>query len=136
MRYRIADGKIIRSENAAKTHHQKSKELVRIIQVLPHVARSLDFGCGKLRYLSDLIETTDQLYVTDSEIQLGRDQRLCGVKTSILQLARSSNAWSVLSLKQLYSGILTFDRIFCFNVLQVIPSPQLRQRSSIGYLAF
>jgi hypothetical protein len=128
MRYRVSGDKVIRSENAAKTHHQKSKELVRLIEALPHVARSLDFGCGKLRYLSNLIETTDHLYVTDSDVQLGRDQRLFGVNTSIRQLARGSNAWAILPLNELYSGILTFDRIFCLNVLQVIPSPRLRQK--------
>lgn len=127
MRYRLPGGKIVRSENAAKTHHQKSKELIRLIRALPHVPRSLDFGCGKLRYLPDLVETTDQLYVTDSDVQLTRQQQLFGERTSIQALSRNSNAWSAISLKEFYSDQLTFDRVFCLNVLQIIPSPRLRQ---------
>jgi hypothetical protein len=127
MRYRLAGGEIIRSENAAKTHHQKSKELLRLLSRFQRVARTLDFGCGKLRYLSEILDTTDHLYVTDSEVQLTRTQRLFGQMTSIRDLVRLSNAWSVLSLKELYCGDVRFNRIFCLNVLQVIPFRPLRQ---------
>lgn len=126
MRYRLAGGRVVRSENAAKTHHQKSKELVRLVESLDHVSSTLDFGCGKLRYLDEISATTDHLYVTDSDVQLNRQQRLLDQTTSIVELARSSNKWSALSLKHLYAGRLRFDRIFCLNVLQIIPSGRLR----------
>jgi 2-polyprenyl-3-methyl-5-hydroxy-6-metoxy-1,4-benzoquinol methylase len=120
-------GQVVRSENAAKTHHQKSKELVRLVESLDHVSSTLDFGCGKLRYLDEISATTDHLFVTDSDVQLNRQQRLLDQTTSIVELARGSNKWSALSLKHLYAEHFRFDRIFCLNVLQIIPSPRLRR---------
>ena len=69
MRYRVRHI-VIKSENAAKPASQKSEYCESVIRALPSVKTSFDFGCGKLRYLNVILETTEILMVVDSEIQL------------------------------------------------------------------
>jgi hypothetical protein len=45
MRYKLASGIEIRTENAAKPESQPSKFLLALIGTLPHVASTFDYGC-------------------------------------------------------------------------------------------
>ena len=67
MRYKLASGIEIRTENAAKPESQPSKFLLDLIANLPHVASTFDYGCGKLRYQRAIADTTDVLAIVDSE---------------------------------------------------------------------
>jgi len=122
MRYKIAGGIEIRSENAAKPESQPSKFLLELLHELPHVSSTFDFGCGKLRYQRAIMETTNTLAAIDSEIQVSRTQVLRGEETSIRNLYKRSNRVQVYNEVEFQKLNIHFDRGFCINVLSVIPS--------------
>jgi hypothetical protein len=93
MRYKLASGIEIRTENAAKPESQQSKFLLDLFGNLQHVASTFDYGCGKLRYQRAIAETTDMFSLVDSEIQLSRLQVLRGKETSIRDIYKQSNAY-------------------------------------------
>jgi hypothetical protein len=93
MRYKLASGIEIRTENAAKPESQPSKFLLDLIANLPHVASTFDYGCGKLRYQRAIANTTDVLAIVDSEVQLSRLQVLRQRETSIRNLLNSQTAY-------------------------------------------
>lgn len=128
MRYNLRNSVLIRSENAAKSHLQKSAHLVGYLEKLPKVEISLDYGCGKLRYLQEIMAISDHVVVVDSAVQLERIQRLPGHKyCSIYDLAVLSNQWSVCTIKDISMHYGRYDAIFCLNVLQVVPLRKIRQ---------
>lgn len=126
MHYRLPGGAIVRSENAAKPERQKSSYFVAILSKLAPVERTLDYGCGKLRYLEDLLLTTEELYVTDSDIQLTRGQILFGCRGNIIDFLRPRNHVHVIGLKKFNEVRDFFDRVILANVLQVVPMVRLR----------
>lgn len=121
MRYRITSKIEVRSENAAKPYSQSSRFLRRIIAGLPQVSTTFDYGCGKLRYYNDIVETTNTLSVVDSNIQITRQQLIFGRKSSITEYFDLSNRVSVLDLERFAERPSKFERGFCINVLSVIP---------------
>lgn len=121
MHYKIAADIIIKSENAAKPKSQVSSHLRSLLEHLPPVSASLDYGCGKLRYCNAILDKTDTLAIVDSEIQLSRVQKLDGVTTTIRDALRRSNRISVFNDVEFTGSSLRFDRAFCINVLSVIP---------------
>lgn len=128
MRYKLADGIEIRTENAAKPESQQSKFMLRLLSGLPHVATTFDYGCRKLRYQRVIADTTDVLALIDSEIQLSRMQVLRHKETSIRGVFKQSNRVQVYSDVQFQELASQFDRGFCINVLSVIPSYARRRR--------
>jgi hypothetical protein len=128
MRYKLASGIEIRTENAAKPESQPSTFLLDLIASLPHVGSTFDYGCGKLRYQRAIADTTDVLAVVDSEIQLSRLQVLRGKETSIRNLFRQSNRMEVYNDVEFHELNTRFERGFCINVLPVIPSYSRRRR--------
>jgi hypothetical protein len=128
VRYRVEGGVLIKTENAAKSFHQRSKHLTNIIESLPPVSKTSDYGCGKLRYLDTILPTTETLAVVDSTIQLFRPQMLVGAFGSINEQMATSNRITALDLKQFRTIAGEFDRGFCINVLSVIPIPSVRVR--------
>jgi hypothetical protein len=128
MRYKLASGIEIRTENAAKPESQPSKFLLDLITNLPHVASTFDYGCGKLRYQRAIADTTDVLAIVDSEVQLSRLQVLRGKETSIRNIYKQSNRIHVYSDIEFQEINTRFQRGFCINVLSVIPSYARRRR--------
>jgi hypothetical protein len=128
MRYKLASGIEIRTENAARPESQPSTFLLDLIASLPHVGSTFDYGCGKLRYQRAIADTTDVLAVVDSEIQLSRLQVLRGKETSIRNLFRQSNRMEVYNDVEFHELNTRFERGFCINVLPVIPSYSRRRR--------
>jgi len=128
MRYKLASGIEIRTENAAKPESQPSRFSVDLIAELPHVGSTFDYGCGKLRYQRAIADTTDVLAVVDSEIQLSRLQVLRGKETSIRSLFKQSNRIEVYNDVEFQELNTRFERGFCINVLPVIPSYSRRRR--------
>lgn len=121
MRYKFRGNVILRTENAAKPASQASKYLSSMIQALPTVESSVDYGCGKLRYLGPMLETSGRLTLVDSEIQLSRMQKVHGSVTDIRSWVASSNRISVFNTEDFALKGGTFDRGFCINVLSAIP---------------
>lgn len=128
MRYKLTAGVVIKSENAAKPAAQPSQFLVELINALPAVATSFDYGCGKLRYMNSVLSTTDMLALIDSDIQLSREQIICGTKTSVRALARRSNRLRAYSVPEFTRTSDVYDRAFCINVLSVIPFQVARRQ--------
>jgi hypothetical protein len=126
MRYKLASGIVIKTENAAKSETQQSKFLLCLIHQLPRVASTFDYGCGKLRYQNKIGETTDMLALVDSEIQLSRLQVLRGQKGSIRHNFTHSNQISVYNDVEFAIDRRKYERGFCINVLSVIPSYKIR----------
>lgn len=126
MRYRIAGGIEIRTENAAKPESQQSKFLLKLLREIPHVGSAFDYGCGKLRYQRAIIERTDTLALVDSEVQLSRTQRVLGREISIRNLCKQSNRIQVFNDEEFENLDTQFDRGFCINVLSAIPSYRRR----------
>lgn len=121
MHYSLGNGIVIKTENAAKPRVQASRVLSDVIARLDRVTKSFDYGCGKLRYLEPVLSTTDTLTLVDSEIQLGRIQRINGDVTTIRDTARQSNCLSAVNVLKFSRMREDFDRAFCINVLSVIP---------------
>jgi hypothetical protein len=128
MRYKLASGIEIRTENAAKPESQPSKFLLNLLANLPQVASAFDYGCGKLRYRGAIADTTDELAVVDSEVQLSRLQVLHGKETSIRDIFKQSNRIHVYSDVEFQKVSRRFERGFCINVLSVIPSYARRRQ--------
>ncbi len=128
MRYKLASGIEIRTENAAKPESQSSKFLCNLISALPHVPSSFDYGCGKLRYQKAIADTTDALALIDSEVQLSRMQVLRGRETWIRDMYKQSNRIRVYNDIEFQSTSMLFERGFCLNVLSVIPSYRRRRQ--------
>lgn len=126
MRYRIPKHGIIRSENAAKPVAQKNKFLLELISELTPVENTVDYGTGKLRYLTEILHTTNQLTVVDSLVQLERGQVLHGKTCSIRDFAETRNTIRALNTKEFIELSDEFDRAFLLNVLQIIPIPNIR----------
>lgn len=116
----------MRSENAAKTECQKSAYFSRLLQQLAPVKRTLDYGCGKLRYLHEISSMSDELYVTDSDVQLSRTQIINGVYTSIIEAVEDRNHVHLIHLRDFNQMPEYFDRVVLANVLQVVPIIALR----------
>jgi len=89
MRYEIVSGVVIKTENAAKPASQSSGFLKSLLGTLPRVSTSIDYGCGKLRYLDAILEKTDFLTLVDSEIQLSR------IQTRLQQCCRKSDEGTI-----------------------------------------
>jgi hypothetical protein len=128
MRYKLASGIEVRTENAAKPESQPSQFLLDLIANLPHVESSFDYGCGKLRYQRAIADRTNLLAVVDSEIQLSRLQVLRGKETSIRNIYKQSNRIQVYNDIEFQKLNTRFSRGFCINVLSVIPSYARRRQ--------
>lgn len=128
MHYNLPGGRLVKSENAAKPSSQRSRYLTSLLSELPKCGRTLDYGCGKLRYREILLKTTEHLALVDSEVQISRTQTLDGQKTSIRKLLLASNSTSVFNPAEFSASSGLYDRAFCINVLSAIPVLDMRRR--------
>lgn len=126
MRYRVG-GSLVRSENAAKPVQQKSEFVRRLLLSLPNVEKTLDYGCGKLRYISEIAERSLEVFLLDSHLQLYRQQQIAGKRTSVAEIASTSNAIHIFDLKAASRSRALFNRVTCVNVLSAIPIPAIRE---------
>lgn len=93
----------------------------------PSVGNALDFGCGKLRYASELAARSAALTLVDSEEQLSRVQLLCGEPTTVRDYVRRH--WPhgrVLSTNEFARHACRYDFVLCANVLPVIANRRVR----------
>lgn len=121
MRYTI-QGQIIKSENAAKPHNQKSKVIDEYLLSKAGNDTVLDYGCGKLRYADSLIKIGNKVTFVDSEVQLNRVQIIRGEKTNIPEyIKRNYPGCEAISIEKIESHAIRYDLITCTNVLSAIP---------------
>ncbi len=127
MRYFIKGGIEIRTENSAKPDSQSSRFIRGEILKLRKVNQSLNYGSGKLRFLSDMSLVSDSIVLTDSLIQIERIQSISGFySTNYKEFITGRNNVSVVNLKDLRGLSEIFDRAYCLNVLPVVPFPAIR----------
>jgi SAM-dependent methyltransferase len=127
MHYKLAPGIIVKSENAAKPDTQASAFVKTLLADLSPVSSTFDYGCGKLRYKSAILKSTETLTLVDSKIQLSRKQKLLGKDNTIFDLAQRSNHLSAQTIEQFESSPTVYDRGFCINVLSVVPFKSVRR---------
>jgi 2-polyprenyl-3-methyl-5-hydroxy-6-metoxy-1,4-benzoquinol methylase len=126
MHYQINDV-IIRSENAAKSPKQQSKEILEWLKSQDKIKRAIDYGCGKLRYSKELGEKCEELFVLDSKIQLERTQVIFDEKTNIIDYVKSNMSnTKVMPVENLGGLKVKFDIVLCANVLSAIPKTKDR----------
>jgi len=128
MRYRVESDILVRTENAAKPDAQGSAYLRAMLTDLVPVEHSFDYGCGKLRYREEMLRCTKTLALVDSEIQLSRQQKLCGERTSIRETVQGVNHIGAYNPSEFRRLSTRFNRGFCINVLSVIPIISVRER--------
>ena len=121
MHYKVS-GNIIKSENAAKPYMQKSKHVFHYLKSQDKVDRSLDFGCGKLRYSDALVSMSKKVTFVDSNIQLSREQIIRGERTTVKDyVLKHYPHCNVVPYEDNESHIAEYNFITCLNVLSAIP---------------
>lgn len=121
MRYDIS-GKLLKSENAAKPHSQKSGVVVDYLLSHSNKKNILDYGCGKLRYSDTLINLSSNITFVDSEIQLSRQQMVRGTKTTVHDyVSKNYSNCRTLSVEKISEHDSRYELITCTNVLSAIP---------------
>lgn len=126
MRYISRAFGVIRSENAAKPRSQSSRFTRDYLVSLPIVESAADYGCGKARYLPEMISRSHKLSLVDSSTQLNRVQQIEGSAASLVDVLSSRNDVNCLSTKDFIECGGAFDRVFCLNVLSAVPFPTIR----------
>lgn len=128
MHYKLSSGVVIKTENAAKPESQSSAYLNSLLAELSPVSSAFDYGCGKLRYCSQILDKTDTLAIVNSEIQLARTQTIRGRKCSISELLDGSNCINVYTELEFQHLRKQFNRGFCINVLSIVPFLSTRRQ--------
>lgn len=127
MHYKINDH-LIKSESAARSYLQKSKQLVEIINSLDKVDDILDYGCGKLRYSLELRKKCNNLVLIDSAEQINKKQIIHGVNTSVKDYVNNYMADTLLYETSNVSKVnKQFDFILFANVLNSIPCQETQE---------
>ena len=121
MRYTIS-GNTLRSENAARSHMQKSHQVVDYLLSKGTVDNILDYGCGKLRYSDTLLALSDNITFVDSEIQLSRQQIIRSERTSVSDYISSNyEKCKSIPIEKISEHKEKYKLITCTNVLSAIP---------------
>lgn len=127
MRYKVA-GREIRTENTAKPVSQASAPLINWLKEQSRFRRTLDYGCGKLRYARVLAENSKSLTLVDSAVQLDREQIIDGERTTIRRYADRWPHARVMEVQEFLCDDRSFDFVLCANVLSAIPSRSARSK--------
>ncbi|PAU53562.1 methyltransferase domain-containing protein [Pseudomonas sp. PICF141] len=121
MRY-LVNGTLIRSENAAKPHTQKSKPVEDYLLCRGKAHSILDFGCGKLRYSDTLTKIATSVTFVDSQIQLSRKQIIRDEQTSVTEfVSKNYPHCKTVPFEKLQEHQEQYNLITCTNVLSAIP---------------
>jgi 2-polyprenyl-3-methyl-5-hydroxy-6-metoxy-1,4-benzoquinol methylase len=127
MHYQIHD-MVIQSENAAKPESDAAMPLVRWLAQRDHTPSALDYGCGKLRYTHHLARRSTRIGICDSYVQLTREQKIHGRRTSVRTFAEGR--WPRCRIHVLEDFLRAqphrYDFILCANVLSAIPCRRIR----------
>jgi hypothetical protein len=88
----------------------------------------VDFGCGQLRNLKELLKYFPHLYLVDTEYQLTKKHNFNGQMLTIREFIEMNHALksiSVLTSQEFADSPISADIIFSINVLDVTP-PRVR----------
>jgi len=121
MHYKI-NNHLIKSESAARSYLQKSKQLVEMIDTQEKVENILDYGCGKLRYALELKKKCRNLVLIDSSAQINKKQIIHGVNTTVKDYVKDFMTDTFLfEINEIDKIGHRFDFILFANVLNSIP---------------
>jgi 2-polyprenyl-3-methyl-5-hydroxy-6-metoxy-1,4-benzoquinol methylase len=127
MHYEV-DGKLISSELTARPRPLASRSLMAFLSTFSRVERVADYGCGKLRYASQLAAMAESLTLVDSDVQLERRQIIDGKPATVRTLAR--RLWPLVEIETITefrsNKCPKFDFVLCANVLSAIPDEAAR----------
>ena len=130
MKY-VVRSKTIASEVTAKPPRQASAYLLRVLREQPKVARAVDYGCGRLRYVRALARMADGLTIVDSADQLDRITTIRGMNTTVRHSAQRS--WPDIRIETVVEfrdrATPKFGFALCANVLSAIPSRAERAKA-------
>lgn len=107
--------------------HRKSKRIVRFIRSLKPGGSCVDYGCGKLRHIHEMLAVFDRVTVVDSSAQIDKEQMIHGELTNIRKFTKNFG-----SRVQSYATHETakirrrHDWTFIINVLSAIPYHRAR----------
>lgn len=129
MHYKI-NNILIKTEYAAKSPYQTSKNVLKWIATQDPTNFALDFGCGKLRYSTTLARRCRKLTLVDSGVQINRTQKIGHRVTTVREYVREHlpNA-RVLSRSQFERDKRKYSLAICINVLSAIPSEKSRSKA-------
>jgi len=131
VRYRIR-GFEVRSENAAKSHHQISHGLATWLSRNVRGGAVLDYGCGRLRYVQYLARRAEVVGLVDSDVQFDRPFSV-GRRLTTVRL-EAKRRWPFCRVYSIQDFLVRgpterYDFILCANVLSAIPSRRVRSDS-------
>lgn len=127
MRY-AAKGHTVDAEHAALSSERGAKWLLDWIALLDPAYRTLDFGCGRLRYSLPLAMRCKSVTIVDSQRQFDRRMTIHGVKASIPEyVASHKNKISTKTVEE-FEDEDTYDFSLCVNVLSAVPSQRARNK--------
>lgn len=128
MRYYIRNGVEIRSENSAKPATQSSSFIERCIESQTPVRLAANYGSGKLRFLNSMTNVSQILTLVDSTIQSERTQSLHNLaNVRYRSFLDGRNSIEVITTKDFIQRKSFFDRVYCLNVLAIVPIPAIRR---------
>jgi SAM-dependent methyltransferase len=120
----------IHSDRAALPSNRKSKRFLAFLSRLGRHESCLDYGCGKLRHLEEMLSIFAFLTVVDSTAQLMKSQRIHGTETTIENFcARFEGRVRAFRLESTSQIKRRHDWAFLNNVLSAIPFRRERIRA-------
>ena len=126
MKYCI-NGLVIHSDRAALPSVRKSKRFLAFIGKIGKQVSGVDYGCGKLRHLHEMLDVFDFLTVVDSDAQLTKVQQVHGIKTTVEKYcSRYRGRVKVLRICEALAFKDTHDWVFLNNVLSALPESHAR----------
>lgn len=126
MKY-LVDGLEIHSDRAAIPSGRKSKRFMQFLSRLKKFKTCVDYGCGKLRHIHELLEVFDTVTVVDSEVQLNKLQVIHGFETTVASFCQKFSGRVMAHRIADVSKIRRrHDWAFLNNVLSAIPNRSAR----------
>lgn len=120
-------GNTVCTERTAKPKKQASSYLSFWIRNHAQVHSALDYGCGRLRYASDLASIASSVTLVDSDEQLSRTQTLGGSQTTLRDYVNAQmHGTRLQSIREFYADERKYDFVLCANVLPMIPNARVR----------
>lgn len=129
MKY-LVDGFEIHSDRAAIPSCRKSNRLVKFLSKLNASSACVDYGCGKLRHIEEMMAVFERVTVIDSDAQIHKRQIIHGENTTVADYCvRFGGRVMARRLADVPKIRLRHDWAFLINVLSAIPNRAARVRA-------
>jgi SAM-dependent methyltransferase len=131
MKYCIK-GVDIHSDRAAIPSGRKSKRYLRFLSSIGRHESCLDYGCGKLRHLEEMLTVFRHITAVDSEAQVTKTQKIHGIETTVEKFCRRYRRISAYKLDDVSKIKRRHDWAFLNNVLSAIPERGARIKALVN----